>query len=182
MPNYDALHLYELLSYDDDGNVVKYRGRTTMKPAQRLRNHKSAYNRFLEGKGVYCSSYEVMKHGNVRIEIVETISVAGAWEASRREGEFIRADPACVNKMKNYSVKERNIINAENVKKWKKKHYETHKEQSINYTLNWKKTHKESIAKHNAEKIECECGEIITKGARGAHLKRWRHFHNFIYL
>ena len=171
MPNYDALHLYELLSYDDDGNVVKYRGRTTMKPAQRLRNHKSAYNRFLEGKGVYCSSYEVMKHGNVRIEIVETISVAGAWEASRREGEFIRADPTCVNKMKNYTIKEWNEVNRQKVLKAKLQYNETHKEKVNAY-----------VKEYRTQKVHCECGDIVTKYCLNMHLKRWRHFHNFIYL
>ena len=98
MPNYSETKLYELISHDQQGNPVVYRGHTTQPLHKRLCEHQTRYKAWVkDNTKEYYSSYEVLKHGNARIELVRTVCCNNVMEAKRAEGVFIREVP-CVNK------------------------------------------------------------------------------------
>jgi predicted GIY-YIG superfamily endonuclease len=97
MVNYAQTQLYELIEHDESGQPVVYRGQTTQPLHRRLAQHRKLFKLWKEGKHRYLSSFEVLKHGCGRIELVRVVNCANKREANREEGKFIREPPRCVN-------------------------------------------------------------------------------------
>ena len=114
MPNYANTQLYELIEHDEEGNAHVYRGHTTQPLHKRLAKHRVDFKEWKKGKYNYVSSFEVLKHGPARIELVRVVCCFNKKEANREEGKFIRELPTCVNIRKNY----------ENEAEWRKENKE----------------------------------------------------------
>jgi hypothetical protein len=132
MPNYANTQLYELIEHDEEGNAHVYRGHTTQPLHKRLAQHRSNFKSWKEGRRDYCSSFEVLKHGLARIELVRVVSCFNVKEANREEGKFIRELPTCVNTHKNTFA---------NFAEW----YEKNKEPKNAYDKAYRKANKETI-------------------------------------
>jgi hypothetical protein len=211
--NYQNTQLYELIEHDTQGNPVVYRGHTTQPLHKRLAQHRRDFKQWKKGKSAYCSSYEVLKHGPARIELVRAAPCFTKKEASRVEGLFIRELPTCVNIRKNkyanqaerYEANKETILakhkeyhhaNKETANARRKEHHKANKEtanakakaynQANKETLKAKakayyQTNKETISAKLAEKIQCECGAVISR-SNLSHRKTWKHFCDFIHI
>ena len=199
MPNYANTQLYELIEHDENGNPVVYRGHTTQPLHQRLSNHRSHFKKWKEGKYHYVSSFEVLKHGPARIELVRSVCVFNKKEANREEGKFIRELPTCVNINKNeygnptewykgnketilarrkeYHQANKEILNAKN-----KEYREKNKEKLLAKAKNYKIANKETLKATRSKKVTCECGAVISQGALAKHYKSWKHIYDFIHF
>jgi hypothetical protein len=198
MVNYANTQLYELIEHDTQGNPVVYRGHTTQPLHKRLASHRDDFKRWKEGKQNYVSSYEVLKHGPARIELVRVVCCFNKKEANREEGKFIRELPTCVNIRKNYSnFAEMYDANKETILAKQKKYYQANKETKLSKAKEYRNANKETIyAKmkeyrnanketlnaYKAEKIQCECGAIIARNNLINHRKTWKHFCDFIHI
>ena len=111
MPNYANNQLYELIEHDEEGNAHVYRGRTTQPLHKRLGDHRSDFRGWTLGVSKkYCSSFEVLKYGQGKIEFVRDAPCSNRKEANRLEGEFIRELPTCVNILKNKNARNGDFI------------------------------------------------------------------------
>ena len=212
MPNYAETQLYELIEYDENGEPVVYRGHTTGPLRKRLSVHRSNFKSWLNGKKKYCSSYEVLKHGNARIELVRVVCCLNKKDASRAEGLFIRELPTCVNIRKNYEKKEyyeankqkliakqaeyyeanKEVVkakhakyyetNKEVVKEYYTEYYEANKQKLIAKQAEYYEANKEVVKAREAEKVTCECGAVICRGKLSRHRNTLKHIHDFIHL
>ena len=200
MVNYAETHLYELIEHDENGNPVVYRGHTTQPLHKRLAAHRNHFKEWKSGeKKRFCSSFEVLKHGPARIELVRTLCCFNKKEANREEGKFIRELPTCVNIIKNTftTFAEYYQTNKETIKVKEKAYRKKNKETIFaqkkayrlanNETIHAKKkayrlANKETIRAKHAEKVTCECGAVIRHNDISRHRNTWKHIHDFIHL
>jgi hypothetical protein len=186
MPNYANTQLYELIEHDENDVPVVYRGQTTQTLHKRLSSHRSNYKRWLKGEANYCTSFEVLKHGNASIELVRIVCCLNKKQANRAEGLFIREQPSCINIQKNYEKKEYcekyYEANKEKIKAKTKGYRNANTEVLHVYHKEYRKKNKETIKASKAKKTTCECGAVICLGDIAKHRKTWKHTHDFIHL
>jgi len=120
-----------------------YIGSTKGTLSIRLSKHKSCFKKwFATGKGNYCRSYECLKNGDYKIELLE--EVEKVEDLKKREQHYMNLYD-CVNNNKSYVTaedKSKRQLEAtkrwidKNREKWNEisrinvaKHYETHKEE-----------------------------------------------------
>jgi len=96
MVNYQKGKIYTIRSRNSD---KVYIGSTCNELRKRFYNHKTDYKRWVNGKGDYTASSEVLKDGNCYIELLEKCPCNSKDELLRREGQLIRS-MKCVNKIK----------------------------------------------------------------------------------
>jgi hypothetical protein len=152
MPNYQNTQLYELIEHDENGNPVVYRGHTTQPLHKRLRDHRKHFKGWKESKQNYCSSYEVLKHGPGRIELVRVVCCLNVKEANREEGKFIR-EVECVNIRKNKYANdaERYQLNKETISAKLKEYRNANKETLNAKNKEYRKANKETISAKKKE-------------------------------
>jgi glycerol-3-phosphate dehydrogenase len=199
MPNYTETKLYELIEHDESGEPVVYRGHTTQPLHQRLAGHRRDFKLWKEDKYSYVSSYEVLKHGPARIELVRTVCCLNKKEANREEGKFIRELPTCVNILKNkyatraewYEANKDILISKtkayhqanKQTRNAKQKEYHQANKQTLNAKQKeYRRANKQTILAYKAEKIQCECGAIIARNNLANHRNTWKHFCDFIHI
>jgi hypothetical protein len=178
MVNYANTQLYELIEHDENGNPVVYRGHTTQPLHKRLSEHRNTYKFWLNGKNAYCSSYEVLKHGPARIELVRNVCCFNKKEANREEGKFIRELPTCVNIKKNYQWKEWYEANKNKILEKKAEYHKENSEKVNKRAAKYYEANKDKIM----EKVMCECGAVIRRSDLSSHRKTMKHIRNFIFL
>lgn len=94
---YKNAKLYAIRSHKTDRFYI---GSTTQALSKRLGNHVSAYKTHLNGHGYYMTSYEILKHGDAYIELLEDFACENKEQLLKREGELIRAhQDVVVNKL-----------------------------------------------------------------------------------
>jgi hypothetical protein len=164
MPNYANTQLYELIEHDTQGNPIVYRGHTTQPLHKRLAGHRKDFKYCKEGKGKYCSSFEVLKHGPARIELVRVVSCFDKREANREEGKFIRELPTCVNICKNYANKgEHYQANKETKLAKSKEYYEENKDNIKAKAKEYQQANKETIKAKDKEYYQANKDTIKEK-------------------
>ena len=154
MPNYQNSKIYKLVNTTT--NEI-YIGSTTRDLKTRLREHKSLYT---SGKTKKEKSYLLFNENHeVIIELLEDVNCKDKKELTIRERYYIE-NYECVN------------INIPT--RTKKEHYEDTKQNLEYYHKN-----REQINKKRSEKIECECGSVISRSILYKHKKTKKHLDYF---
>ena len=183
---YQSGKIYTLRSPNTD----KYYIGSTIKKylCNRLSEHNADYKRFLSGEHRNMTSFEIIKLGDVYIELLEIFPCNTKLELNKREGELIREHKNnCVNKMvAGRTGKEYNIECIEKRKEISKKYRENNPEKVKEAC---KKQHKKQYEKNsdyiknkvseyrrlNSEIITCECGSSYVKYNSSSHFKTIKH-------
>ena len=130
MPNYTNSKIYAIRSHHTDQIYV---GSTTQKLSNRMTNHRSCYNKYVASNKKYVSSFEILRHGDAYIELIENIECLCQEQLRQREGELIR-EMNCVNKnIAGRSKKQYLQDNKEQIKEQSKHYYQNNKEQIKQY-------------------------------------------------
>ena len=183
--------LYKLVS---DFTEQVYVGGTIQELSVRKSEHEKGCDRWINEKpdSHYVSSFELLKLGECRIELLENFPCNNRRELDERERYWIENTPNCVNKVipfrtaeelrerrQKYNQKykaEYYILNKESISQRSKEYYILNKDSKIerakeNYILN-----KESISQSKKEKITCDCcGAIISRGNKSHHERTQKH-------
>ena len=126
----------------------------------------------------------------VKIHLVENYPCDTLKKLEEREGFYIR-NLECVNKLVAGRTKQEYYEDTKEVKlKYQKQYYEDFKEDIYKYRKQWYQDNKEDIDKYrkqyyednknrikarNTQKIECECGAVVSRGNIAAHRKSQKH-------
>ncbi len=95
MPDYKKGKIYKIVSNSTD---KVYYGGTAQILSKRFSNHKSGYKKWIkDNTSPYTSSYEIIKHEDARIILVEKYSCNDKDEIRARERYYIENN-SCVNK------------------------------------------------------------------------------------
>jgi len=89
-------------------------------------------------------------------------------DALIEEQKIINDNNSTLNAIKAFNTKEE-IVN--NIKQYKKKYYESNKEELIERQIKYYETHKEEINTKKKEKTTCDCGGCYTYGHKARHFK-----------
>jgi len=188
MPDYQKGKIYCLRSYQTD---LVYIGSTLNPLYKRKGQHKNVYNLWLKNNNNYVSSFEIIKYDDAYIELVENYPCNSREELLRREGQIIRETKNCCNKRvagrtKNEcdkdNIQQRNVQksewvkkNKEHVKDYKDNWYQENKERILIERINRYQKNRDKIRTRMSEKVHCECGSIVCKGALSQHRKTKKH-------
>ena len=153
MPDYKQGKIYCLRSHQTDDIYI---GSTVQPLYKRLHSHKKCYKKWKEGKYGCVTSFEIIKHDDCYIELLEECPCDNKNQLERREGQLIR-EMDCVNKVvAGRSKKEYYHENKEQISERGKKYYEANKEQISERGKKYREEHKEQIKdylKENKERI-----------------------------
>ncbi len=116
---YQRGKIYKIISNQTD--LVYYGSTIEEVLTNRLSGHRCSYKRWLNGKTNYTSSFEIVKHEDVKIILVETCPCNTKYELIAREQYHIDNNE-CINKCKAFTG-----LNRE---EYKKEHYKKHSEEA----------------------------------------------------
>jgi len=147
-----------------------YYGSTTHTLNFRLRKHKNDKS---------CISRNIIERGDYKIELIKDYPCNSLYELEEEESKYIRENE-CINIIiPHRTKKEWYEDNKEELKTKSLKNYYENKEQKREtqkkYYENNKQELNKKMTKWRQEKITCECGAIITRGAKSQHLKSLKH-------
>ena len=140
MNKYQTGKIYKLI---DNINGNEYYGSTIQDLKKRKWGHKSSYERYLNKKHTYVTSFEIIKNNNYQIYLVEDFPCNSKKELETREAYYIRNNK-CINKyipcrtQKEYKI-QYHIDNKERENLRRKEHHHKNKERENlrrkNYSL-----------------------------------------------
>jgi hypothetical protein len=183
MVNYQLGKIYKITSIHTD---LIYVGSTTERLlCQRLRGHNKSYKQFLKGNVGNITSFELLKLGNCKIELIELFPCSCKDELIARESYWIR-QLECVNKRIESRTKEEyytenKVKILQKNKEYRQatnydtKYYQQNKTQKNQNSKTYYENNKEEILEQRAEKITCECGCKIRKDGLSDHHKTPKH-------
>lgn len=114
MPNYNNGKIYKITS---PSTKKIYIGSTTKDIERRLIEHKCNYKKYLKGNFKYCTSYEVIKYQDSKVELIENVNCDNKIDLFEIERKYIiTLDNVCNKVIPNrtraeYRKDNRNIIN-----------------------------------------------------------------------
>lgn len=178
MIDYQKGKVYRICSKNGSHNM-EYIGSTCDKLCRRLTNHVFKYSKYVEKKSSnYMTSFQIIETGDYQILLLEDVPCDRKEVLRAKEAEFIKKS-VCVNKTipnsildaggekeyhNKYSLEyNKNPKRKEYVKKYYKDNKEHIQEKSKEYSDS------------NKEKITCECGRIVSRGALSTHKKTNAH-------
>jgi GIY-YIG catalytic domain len=142
-----------------------YVGATIQELCSRMSGHRAALKRWSADKTkLYCTSYEVLRFPDAKIEWLETVEFKTRAELTAREGHWIRTLD-CVNKNMAGNTQ------AESNAQW----YLKNREDKMKKSSAYKAAHRAEIAAHNGVNLECACGGRHTHGNTAVHNKTKLH-------
>jgi hypothetical protein len=179
--DYSKTSIYKIVCKDIEVKDL-YVGHTT-NFCKRKQEHKC---NCINEKNAAHNSYvyqEIRKNGgwyNWDMIEVEKYVCNDEREATARERFWIETLHATLNKIRPNRTKEE-------IKIYRKNHYEQHKEEikeqnkqnkeeKFHYNLQYRNDNKEKIKAYKKEKITCECGCIVCRAQLTEHKKTKRHF------
>jgi hypothetical protein len=181
--------VYKLISSETPHVYV---GSTRKSLVRRLRGHKNDYTCYVRRVYPYVSSYEVVKHADVKIELLFEGEFTSLKDLGRLEGEYIQATENCINKcIAGRTKKEWEQAKKEHRKEVAKRYYEANKEKILQQHKERFERDKEAInaaqRRSNVkyyqknkdkflEKVTCEtCSGVYVKKTRVRHERSQRH-------
>lgn len=155
MNRFEQGKVYKLVS---DQAAEVYIGSTIRTLSIRLAGHRSTHRSYTKGQpGVhYCTSFEVLRYDDSRIELIELYPCTSKAALRAREQMHIDAAP-CVNQLRAFR-------SAEYKKEAKQRHYEANKTLLQVRALEYYYDHREAVlqrlngAYRAAPMVTCECG------------------------
>ena len=143
--------IYKLISSYESQTYV---GKTMLTDIERFNQHKRDYKAWLKGTQHYKSSYELIKHNDCTITVLES-DIADDM-LSAREG-YWHSQLDCAN---------RYVPNRS-----QKQYHEDHREDKKRYSLDNRKR----ISAYKAQKVVCSCGCVISRSSKFIHLRSPKH-------
>lgn len=93
-------HTAQVYSITSKKTKQVYIGSTIQTLEDRFRQHKCKYKQYLNKKGPYTTSFELLKHDDAVINLLEIYKCENEDELFIKECEWINKTPDCVNKIK----------------------------------------------------------------------------------
>jgi hypothetical protein len=164
--DYSKGKIYQIVDYTNDNVYIG----STCEPslARRLANHVNDYQRYLNGKKNFVTSYKIIENDNYDIQLIELYPCETKDELHKREGEHIRNTENCVNKLiagrtrKQYKEDHKEQIE-EYGKHYQKKYCEQHKDEIKEYKKQYREQHKDEIKENEKKYREQHKDEIKEK-------------------
>ena len=145
---------------------------------KQLHKHEKRYEGVVAGKNYSkMSDMEVLRHGDVKIELVKSFHQISNEELKEELGDVIRQADKSVHKLvANIRVPGRTQEEYRADHKFIKSEYDKKRHAEKKNVISEKR--KEAYQKVNAEKYTCTCGAVINRTSLPSHLKSKKHQQN----
>jgi len=147
MPDYSKGIIYKIIS--ESNPELVYYGSTIRKIERRFKGHKDDYKYWLKYKKNYTTSFEIIKLGDSKIELIENYPCDSKKELERREGYFHRNFECVNNRIAGRTDTEYYLDNKEKINKYSKKYnkiyYNNNKEKEIIRAKVYSKNNRDKI-------------------------------------
>ena len=130
--NYAHSKIYRIKSPNCTGEYI---GSTKNSLLRRFQGHVDQHKQWVDGNSNWCSSFDIIQHGDSVIELIEQYPCDSKVELHKREGFHIAESRECVNK----------LIPGRTYKEW----YEANKDILSDKGKIYREAHKEEIAERN---------------------------------
>jgi hypothetical protein len=197
--------IYKITSPNTDKIYI---GSTTRTINRRYGQHMTTYRAFMKGNKKYCTSIEIIKCGDSRIEMIEVVE-GTKQEIHTRERYYIELHNGnCINKViptrtnAEYKHCNKNIIreqtyreanrekkreqskqyrdaNRDKIREQTKQYREANRDKKREQDKQYYERNKNEIMKQRKEQCECECGTKYSRHCKARHLKSQKHI-NYI--
>ena len=142
--NYQNGKIYKIVS---DLTDKIYIGSTTQPLYKRLGHHKGVYKESLTGKNKHITSFELIKLGDTRIELIEDFPCERKEQLNAREGYYIRLNKnICVNR----------CIAGRNKQEW----YEANKDKVLEHQKQYREDNKDKVLEQKKQYYEANKAKI----------------------
>lgn len=154
---YQVGKVYAIRSFQTDEIYI---GSTFNPLFKRLSQHKLDYKKYKNEKYPYVTSFEILKHDDAYIELIEEYQDLTKEQLNQHEGRHIRNNN-CVNKC---------IMG-----RTKLQHYNDNKNLICDKQKEYYQENKDKIKQHANQKIKCICGGTYTLCNKSKHMKASKH-------
>lgn len=198
MPNYQNGKIYCIRSHQIEEVYV---GSTTQPLSVRIGEHRRTYKGYINGKRTYLSVFEMMKYADCYIELVEDFPCNSKEQLCGREGHFIREMNSVNKKIEGRTKAEWRVDNREKIladqkeynrknKKKRSEYYQENKDMIRHTKRKYVENNREHVAElrragyqrrkekvldRNKERVQCQCGKEVCRGALTRHKKTFSH-------
>jgi hypothetical protein len=149
MPNYHNSKVYKIWSPSTE---MVYIGSTTQGLSMRLSSHVRDYKLYLNGEKNFISSFEIIKYGDYKIELIEKIDCECREELCRAEGKFIRNTENCINMcIAGRTHQEWRQENKEKITEYRRQYYQDNKEKINEIHRQYYQENKEKFAENQRQ-------------------------------
>lgn len=159
---YQRGKIYKIVSFQTDEVYVG----STCEPylCNRLSKHRCNYRAYQRGKYHYVTSFELVKYVDADVILLENYPCNNKQELHARERHYIES-LNCVNM----------VIPTRSQQEYGKVYEKTEKAKA--YRKDYQKTDKVKRyrSKFYSQKVECECGSVVTRGKLPTHKKSAKH-------
>ena len=188
MPNYQEGKIYKIYNVVNDDFYV---GSTTRKLSERMADHRACIH---SKKSQHLLIYKAFREHGVEsfyIELIEKCPCHDIEELRKKEGEYIRQLKPSLNKfIAGRTKQEYYENNKEYINEHMHEYYENNKEYIIEQHKQYNENNKEHIKAQKkqywevnkdyfkaitGEKVECECGCIVTRHSIPRHKRTTKH-------
>jgi len=162
-------YIYKIFD-NTNGNI--YYGSTSQSLSQRITNHRSEYKKYLDGRGGYTKSFDILKNNDYSYSVVEKVEYNEKYELRQRERFYIENND-CVNIVIPLQTrKEYNQIHKTKLYEKKKEWNNNNREKVLENKKNFYHNNKERINEKRRVKVNCpQCNKEISNSNLSRHLK-----------
>ena len=192
MVNYKYGKIYKITS--ENSNLVYYGSTSEKYLSRRLSHHLAKYKSYLNGKGDYYTSFEVLKCEDYKMELIKNYPSANKTQLTTEESKYIRCNE-CVNKVipdrtpkeydKQYNQDNKKIKdeknkqyyqdNIEKVHEKHKQYYKANEEKIKEKNKDYYEANKSKIKEQMSKPYHCECGAVVRWCGKLPHFKTVKH-------
>jgi len=166
--DYSKGKIYRIVS---DKTDEVYIGSTVETLERRFSIHKSYFK-----IGRYCSSAEILKHGDARIELIKDFPCNSERELAKEEDKYILDCCKVVNcNRASRTVAEYYQENRAEIAAQQKRYYEANRAERLEKFKQYREANRERISEIRNEKFDCPCGGKYTKKHKSQHEKSKKH-------
>ena len=172
-------YIYKI--YDNTNGNVYYGSTKESYLSSRIAKHRNDYKKYLEGKGNFYKSFDILKNNDYSYSVVEKIEYNEKYELHQKERFYIENNE-CINKcIPNRTKKEWTEANKDKMKECIESWRENNKEKIKQKTKEYREKNKENILEkkriynkeYNKIKANCpHCGLEMLKANINRHIKR----------
>ncbi|MDR3593505.1 GIY-YIG nuclease family protein [Clostridium sp.] len=172
MPNYKNSKIYKLVS---NQTTDIYIGSTAQALGVRKAGHTRDYKSWAKEKHNYMTSFEICKHDDFKIILLENCPCDSKEQLQARERYYIET-LECVNKnIPTRSVKEYYQANKCEILEQRKEYYEQNKNVIQQRNKEYYEDNKTLIQKKQSQRFQCVCGSNVCIGNKATHNKSIKH-------
>ena len=168
MPDYSFCKIYRIVS--EVGNN-QYIGSTSQpRLCERMRTHRKDYRGWKEGKHNFVSVFDVLKHGDAKIILIQSYPQCKSFDEQRMYEQEWQDKEICVNKRRAYITEEQRREHCrEEYIQQRREYHEKHRKERNQQSRKYREEHMDELNQYHAEYREEHRQDINERAKTKVH-------------